>query len=139
MTGEIVWDEKDPSKDRVTATATTSTVTTNNEKRDTHLKSPDFFNVEKFPTLSFKSTKVFSEGGKLKVIGDLTLDGVTKSTTLEVDGSVRSRSRVRTARWSPDSPVTGQIKRSDFGFGSKFTTPVLGDDVQFTIDVEAGK
>ncbi|RXH56450.1 YceI family protein [Granulicella sibirica] len=138
VTGEIVWDEKDPSKDSVTATATTSTVTTNNEKRDAHLKSPDFFNVEKSPTLTFKSTKVFSEGGKLKVIGDLTLGGVTKSTTLEVDGPSAPQPG-QNGKVVTGLSVTGQIKRSDFGFGQKFTAPVLGDDVQFTIDVEAGK
>jgi polyisoprenoid-binding protein YceI len=138
VTGTVVWDDKDPSKSSVEATIDASTVSTNNEARDKHLKSPDFFNVEKFPTLTFKSTSVSGSAGKLQVIGDLTLAGVTKSVTLDVDG--------------PTTPITGQggklvtgfsitgtLKRSDFNFGSKFTNPVLGDDVKFTIDAEAGK
>jgi len=86
VTGNVIWDEKNPSKSSVEATINTTTVTTNNEKRDAHLKSPDFFNVEKFPTMTFKSTAVTSANGKLQVVGDLTLTGVTKSVTLDVDG-----------------------------------------------------
>jgi len=86
VTGTVVWDEKDPSKSSVEATIDAKTVSTNNEKRDAHLKSPDFFNVDKFPTLTFKSTSVTRAAGKLQVIGDLTLAGVTKSVTLDVDG-----------------------------------------------------
>jgi len=73
VTGNVIWDEKNPSKSSVEATINTTTVTTNNEKRDAHLKSPDFFNVEKFPTMTFKSTAVTSANGKLQVVGDLTL------------------------------------------------------------------
>jgi len=135
ITGTVVWDEKNLSNSSVTATIDATTVSTNNEARDKHLKSPDFFNVEKFPTLTFKSTSVTRTNGKLQVIGDLTLAGVTKSVTLDVDG--------------PTPPVkgmhglvmgfsaTGVIKRSDFNFGQKFTAPLLGDDVKFTIDIEA--
>src|SRR5437879_6582551 len=58
VTGTVVWDDKDPSKSSVEATIDTTTVTTNNDARDKHLKSPDFFNVEKYPTMTFKSTSV---------------------------------------------------------------------------------
>jgi len=124
VTGTVVWDEKDLSKASVTATIDTTTVNTNNDARDKHLKSPDFFNIEKFPTMTFKSTSVTRADGKLKVTGDLTLAGVTKSVTLDVDG--------------PTAPVkgahglvtgfsaTGSVKRSDFSFGTKFSEPILG-------------
>ena len=137
VTGEIIWDPKDPSKSSVAATADTTTVTTNNEKRDQHLKSPDFFDVAAKPTLTFKSTKVFMEGGKMKVMGDLTLGGVTKSTTLDVDGPTPPQ-KGQNGKLVTGFSATGMIKRSDFNFGSKYGAPVLGDDVQFTIDIEAG-
>src|ERR1700750_1761465 len=79
--GTVVLDEKNVTQSTVQSTADTATVTTNNEKRDNHLKSPDFFNVEKFPQLTFKSTSLSNTGGKLILTGDLTLAGVTKSVT----------------------------------------------------------
>jgi polyisoprenoid-binding protein YceI len=136
VTGTVIWDEKDLSKASVNATIDTTTVTTNNEARDKHLKSPDFFNVEKFPTMTFKSTSVARADGKLKVIGDLTLAGVTKSVTLDVDGPSAPVKGMQGGLVTGFS-ATGTIKRSDFGFGSKFGEPVLGDEVKFTIDVEA--
>jgi polyisoprenoid-binding protein YceI len=138
VTGTVVWDDKDPSKSSVEATINATTVSTNNEKRDAHLKSPDFFNVEKFPTLTFKSTSVTGANGKLQVIGDLTLAGVTKSVTLDVDGPtvpVKGMGGKLVTGFS----ATGMLKRSDFNFGSKFAAPILGDEVKFTIDVEADK
>jgi polyisoprenoid-binding protein YceI len=136
ITGSVTWDEKDLSKASVTATIDATTVSTNNEARDKHLKSPDFFNIEKFPTLTFKSTSVVRADGKLKVIGDLTLAGVTKSVTLDVDGPTAPVKSMQGGLVTGFS-ATGTIKRSDFGFGSKFGEPVLGDEVKFTIDVEA--
>jgi polyisoprenoid-binding protein YceI len=138
ITGTVVWDAKDPGKSSVEATITTKTVTTNNEKRDAHLKSPDFFNVEKFPTMTFKSTSVTSENGKLQVVGDLTLGGVTKSVTLDVDGPTPPQ-KDQHGKLVTGFSISGMLKRSDFNFGQKFTAPVLGDDVRFTIDSEAGQ
>jgi len=138
ITGNVNWDEKDPSKSSVEATINTTTLTTNNEKRDAHLKSPDFFNVEKFPTMTFKSTAVTGAPGKLQVVGDLTLDGVTKSVTLDVDGPTPPQKGMG-GKLVTGFSATGKLKRSDFNFGSKFGEPMLGDEVQFTIDVEAGK
>jgi polyisoprenoid-binding protein YceI len=138
VTGNVIWDEKNPSKSSVEATINTTTVTTNNEKRDAHLKSPDFFNVEKFPTMTFKSTAVTSANGKLQVVGDLTLTGVTKSVTLDVDGPTPPQKGMG-GKLVTGFSATGKLKRSDFNFGSKFAEPVLGDEVQFTIDIEAGK
>jgi polyisoprenoid-binding protein YceI len=138
VTGNVIWDEKDPTKSSVEATINTTTLTTNNEKRDGHLKSPDFFNVEKFPTMTFKSTAVTGAPGKLQVVGDLTLTGVTKSVTLDVDGPTPPQKGMG-GKLVTGFSATGKLKRSDFNFGSKFGEPMLGDEVQFTIDVEAGK
>jgi polyisoprenoid-binding protein YceI len=138
VNGTVVWDDKDPSKSSVEATINTTTVSTNNEKRDGHLKSPDFFNVEKFPTMTFKSTSVTGNAGKLQVIGDLTLAGVTKSVTLDVDGPTAPVKGMG-GKLVTGFSATGTLKRSDFNFGTKFGAPMLSDDVKFTIDVEAGK
>jgi polyisoprenoid-binding protein YceI len=138
VTGTVVWDDKNPSKSSVEATINATTVSTNNEKRDAHLKSPDFFNVEKFPTLTFKSTSVTGASGKLQVIGDLTLAGVTKSVTLDVDGPTAPVKGMG-GKMVTGFSASGTLKRSDFNFGSKFGEPVLSDEVKFTIDVEADK
>lgn len=138
VNGTVIWDDKDPTKSSVNATIDAKTVSTNNEKRDQHLKSPDFFDVEKNPTLTFKSTSVKSVNGKLEVIGDLTLAGVTKSVTLTVDGPTPPQPGMNKKLVTGFS-ATGTIKRSDFNFGQKFGAPMLSDEVQFTIDVEADK
>ena len=104
VTGTIVWDEKDPSKSSVEATIDTNTVSTNNVNRDKDLKSDHYFNVEKFPTMTFKSTSVSRVNGKLQVVGDLTLAGVTKSVTLDVDGPTRSAEGDGRQAWSSASP-----------------------------------
>jgi polyisoprenoid-binding protein YceI len=138
ITGTVVWDDKDPTKSSVEATMTAATVSTNNDARDKHLKSPDFFDVEKYPTLTFKSTSVTSSGGKLQVVGDLTLTGVTKSVTLTVDGPTAPQ-KGQGGKLVTGFSATGTLKRRDFNFGPKFGESVIGDDIQFTIDVEADK
>jgi polyisoprenoid-binding protein YceI len=138
VTGTIVWDDKDPTKSSVEATMDANTVSTNNDNRDKDLKSANFFNVEKFPTLTFKSTSVSGAGGKLQVVGDLTLAGVTKSVTLAVDGPTAPQKGMG-GKTVIGLSATGIVKRSDFNFGSKYGSTMLGDDVKFTIDIEANK
>jgi len=138
VTGTVVWDDKDPSKSSVEATIDATTVSTNNDARDKHLKSPDFFNVEKFPTLTFKSTSVSGASGKLQVTGDLTLGGVTKSVTLDVDGPTAPQKGMG-GKMVTGFSASGLLKRSDFNFGNPKFNGLLGDDVKFTIDVEADK
>lgn len=136
--GTVMLDDKDITKSSVQATINTATVNTNNEGRDKHLKSPDFFDVEKFPTMTFKSTSLSNAGGKLTLIGDLTLNGVTKPVTLALDGPSAPQKGQRGGLVSGFS-ATGTIHRTDFNFGSKYSAPMLGDDVQFTIDIEMSK
>jgi polyisoprenoid-binding protein YceI len=138
ITGTIVWDDKDPSKSSVEATIDTNTVSTNNAGRDKDLKSANYFDVEKFPTMTFKSTSVKRVGDKLQVIGDLTLTGVTKSVTLDVDGPTPPQKGMG-GKQVIGLSATGMIKRTDFNFAPKMPSMALGDEVKITIDVEANQ
>jgi polyisoprenoid-binding protein YceI len=138
ITGTIVWDDKDPSKSSVEATMDTTTVDTNNAARDTDLKSDKFFNVAKYPTMTFKSTSVKRVDGKLQVVGDLTLAGMTKSVTLDVDGPTAPQKGMG-GKMVIGLSATGLVKRSDFAFAPKMPAMVIGDEVQFTIDSEANQ
>lgn len=85
--GTLELDDKDITKSTVEVTIDLASINTHEPKRDAHLKSPDFFDVAKYPTATFKSTKVQKAGkDKLKVTGDLTLHGITKPVVLDVDG-----------------------------------------------------
>lgn len=136
--GTIVWDEANMSKSSVEATLDATSVNTGTEPRDKHLRSADFFNVEKFPTITFKSTAITLANGKLQVVGDLTIAGITKSVTLDVDGPTPPQ-KGNGGKLVIGLSASGTIKRTDFNFGSKFPSAMISDDVKFTIDVEAGK
>lgn len=117
-------------------TGESKSINTDNEQRDTHLKSADFFDVEKFPALTFKS-KSFKkvEGKKYKLTGDLTLHGVTKPVELDVtfNGTYVSPMNKKTVA---GFKVTGIIKRSDFAIGTKFPGAMLGDEVTLSANTE---
>src|SRR5688572_1616519 len=109
----------------VELTAKTTSIDTRVEARDNHLKSADFFDVEKYPTLHFKSTSLKKAGkNKYKLTGDLTLHGVTKTVTMDLlyqGSTVNPMSKQLTAGFQ----VTGAIKRSDFKIGSSFPEPMI--------------
>jgi polyisoprenoid-binding protein YceI len=112
--GTVELDEKDVTKSTVEVTIDLGSVNTNEPKRDAHLKSPDFFDVAKFPTAIFKSTKVQKAGkNKLKVTGELSLHGVTKPVVLEVEGPTDA---FKTPFGTTVRGVhaTGKIDRKDF-------------------------
>ncbi|WP_035350778.1 YceI family protein [Edaphobacter aggregans] len=136
--GTVLYDEKNITKSTVTSTAETATVATGVEARDKHLKSPDFFDVEKYPQLTFKSTSISNTGGKLTLTGDLTLNGVTKRVTLDVDGPAPGQTD-KDGKTRSGFSANGTLKRSDFNFGSKFGSAMVGDDIKFSIDLEIDK
>ncbi|HUL58117.1 MAG TPA: YceI family protein [Anaeromyxobacteraceae bacterium] len=141
-TGAVVLDDKDPSKDSVTATIDVTSINTRVEQRDTHLKSPDFFDSAKFPAITFKSSKVEKAGeGKYKVTGDLTIKGTTKPVVLDVTGpTAEIKDPWGNARRG--FAATTQINRKDFGLNWSKTIeagPVVGDDVKIEIDGELVK
>ncbi|WP_266204991.1 YceI family protein [Pontibacter kalidii] len=120
----------------VEMTAKTASIDTRVEDRDTHLKSADFFDVEKYPTMTFKSTAVKKAGkDNYKLTGNLTLNGVTKPVTMNMvyKGTVENpMSKKQTAGFQ----VTGTIKRSDFNLGSGFPAPMVSDEVRIKADGE---
>jgi polyisoprenoid-binding protein YceI len=141
-TGTIKLDEKDPTKSSVEATIDASTINTREEKRDAHLKSPDFFDVAKHPTITFKSTKVEKKGeGKLAVTGDLTIRGVTKAVVLDVVGPTPEiKDPMGSARRG--FAASTEIDRKDFGLTWSKTVeagPVVGDKVKIEIEAEVVK
>lgn len=133
--GTLVYDEKDPSKATVEATLPLSGLDSFVPKLDEHLKSADFLDAAKYPTVTFKSTKVVPAGkGKLKVTGDLTVHGVTKPVTLDVSlNKIGPHPMMKVQTVGFDATAT--IKRSDFGVGAY--VPNVSDDIKIRITTEA--
>jgi polyisoprenoid-binding protein YceI len=133
--GTLVYDEKDPSKATVEATLPLSGLDSFVPKLDEHLKSADFLDAAKYPNVTFKSTKVTPAGkGKLKVVGDLTVHGVTKPVTLDVTlNKVGPHPMMKVQTVGFDATTT--IKRSDFGVGAY--VPNVSDDIKIRITTEA--
>ncbi len=136
--GIVKLDEKDMTRSSVEASIDATTVSTNEDARDKHLKGPEFFDVEKYPVLTFKSSSLTNSGGKLTLTGDLTLNGITKQVTLALDGPAPPQTDKKGVTRSGFS-AEGTLHRTDFNLGPKYGPPVIGNDVQFTIDVEMDK
>ncbi|HET6202607.1 MAG TPA: YceI family protein [Planctomycetota bacterium] len=137
VSGTLVYDEASPAASSVEVTIKADSVDTHNAGRDKHLKSPDFFNAEEFPVLSFKSKSVkgSGKGGGLEVTGDLTIHGVTKPVT--VKGVHTGTGKGMKGEERAGFETTFTIKRSDFGM--RFMAEALGDEVQITVALEGVK
>jgi polyisoprenoid-binding protein YceI len=140
VTGTVQLDDKDISKSSVDVTIDAASVDTRVADRDKDLRSDHFFDVEKYPTITFKSTKVEQvEPGKLKVTGDLTIHGVTKQAVLDVEGPTAP---VKDPWGNQRAAVNATTKLNRQDFGVKWNAKmdggglVVGDDVAITIDAE---
>ncbi len=136
--GNILLDEADATKSSVQVTIDITTLDTGEAPRDTHIKSPDFFDVAKFPTATFASTGVAKTGSHLKVTGNFTLHGITRPVELDVDGPSAAVPGMDHKPHSGYSATT-TINRKDFGVGPNFTAAVVGDEVKLTIELEVIK
>ncbi len=137
LSGTVQYDPSDPSKTVIDATIDANSVDTRVEPRDKDLRSPNFFDVEKFPAITFKSKKVEPAGtGKLKVTGDLTIHGVSKEVVLDVEGPNGPNKDPR-GNMHMGASATTQINRKDFGVNG--APGGVGNDVQIIIDVEMVK
>jgi polyisoprenoid-binding protein YceI len=143
VSGTVNLDDKDVSKSSVDAAVDASTVSSRDAKRDEHLKSADFFDVAKYPELTFKS-KSFKKAGKdkLKVVGDLTMHGVTKETTFDV---ALSGNDVKDpwGNMRKGAVATSKVNRKDFGLNWNAALEAggvaVGDEVSITLDLSLVK
>lgn len=133
--GELMLDQKNLAQSSVSMTIDTDSIQSGFDKRDAHLKSADFFDAAKNPTVSFKSTKVQDLGhGKLKVTGDLSMHGVTRPVTLDVSINKIGPNPMNAAQTKAGFTATGTIKRSDFDL--KYALPAVADEVRLKLDSE---
>jgi polyisoprenoid-binding protein YceI len=141
ITGKAAIDDSDITKSKVDADIPANTVNTDNEKRDAHLKSGDFFDVAKFPKMTFVSKSITKSGGDLAVNGDLTIHGVTKPVTLATTLTPEMKDPFGGTRRG--LTATTKINRKDFGLtwnkALESGGVVVGDEVQITIDAELVK
>ncbi len=142
LKGAVTFDEKNVGKSSIEATIDIDTINTNEPKRDAHLKSPDFFDVAKFPQMSFKSTRIYKADGVMKADGNLMLHGVIRPVTLtltELSGEVKhpQGSIVRGA------VATTRISRKDYGLTWNKTIEaggvVVGDEIAITLEIELSR
>jgi len=138
FSGTFSYDAGKPQSWSAMATIEAASINTGIEKRDNHLRSPDFFDVQKFPTLVFKSTGITDvQGSKAKLHGDLTMHGVTKPIVLDLDfaGAVKDPMG---QGMRAGATATGHVNRLDFGIGpaSGPMAGMVGNDVDITIETE---
>ena len=140
ITGKLELDESDITKSRVEAFIDATTINTREPDRDTHLKSAEFLDVEKFPNLSFKSTQISKNGeGELSVEGDLTMHGVTRKVVFEVEGpSAATKDPWGNTRIGLSA--TTRVNRKDFGLNWNSVLEagglLVGEEVAISLDVE---
>ena len=128
--------KSDYSDIKVDLTAQIASINTDQEQRDNHLKGDDFFDAQKYPTLTFKSTGLKNvKGNQYKLTGNLTMHGVTKTVMLDVvfEGKVTNPMNKKDIAVFT---IKGVLKRLDFGIGSKYAAAVVGDDVTLDASVE---
>jgi polyisoprenoid-binding protein YceI len=139
VTGTVDLDEEDPSRSSIDVTIDAATVDTREAQRDTHLRSADFFDVEHYPVITFKTSKVerFLED-RYKAVGELTIRGVSRPVVLDITAEGRTRDP-----WGNDRAgfsATTKIKRSDFGLTWNQILEAggvaVGDEVKISIDAE---
>lgn len=141
VSGTLQVNAADPAKSVVDVTIKAASIDTREPQRDTHLRSADFFDVERFPTLRFKSTRVSGEAEDLKVTGDLTIRDVTREVTLTVtpEGQGKDPWGGERAGYS----AKGKINRTEFGLTWNQVLEaggvVVGDEIKISIDVEVVK
>jgi polyisoprenoid-binding protein YceI len=137
--GSVTWDGKSVATVKADATIDTTAITTYNPKRDEHLKSPDFFDVAKFPTITFKSKRAEAgANGGFKLVGDLTLRGVTKEVVLDVDGP--SKPIVAQGKTRVGATATTKLNRQDYGVSWNRNIDgggvIVGDEITITLELE---
>jgi polyisoprenoid-binding protein YceI len=135
----ILYNEADVTKSTVTATIGVDTVDTGVEQRNTHLKTPDFFDIATYSSATFTSTSVTKSSSGLRIAGNLTLHGITKPVVLDAQGPTGPVPGMQDHKPHAGFTATTTISRSAFGIGSKFPAAIVGDQVKLTIELEVVK
>ncbi|MEI9937981.1 MAG: YceI family protein [Pseudomonadota bacterium] len=139
LEGKVTWDPSKPEATQIESAIDVASISTRDEKRDGHLKSPDFFDAEKFPKITFKSKSVKAKGkDELSITGDITIHGVTKEVVFEVEGpSAPSTDPFGNVRIG--ATANAKIKREDFGLTWNAALEaggvLVGNDVKITVDI----
>jgi polyisoprenoid-binding protein YceI len=143
VSGTLAYDPENVTAGTIDAVIDATTISTREPQRDAHLKSPDFFDVEKFPALTFKSTGVSQKDDTIEVQGDLTIHGITKGVVLKLDEPVATQLKDPWGNQRIGASATTKINRKDFGlvFNQTLDTGglAIGDSVTITIDISAVK
>lgn len=140
LSGSAVYDPRNPAATKIEATIDVASINTREEKRDAHLKSADFFDVESFPTIKFVSKKTVSKGdGELAVTGDLTIHGTTREIVLEVS-EITPEHKDPWGNLRIGATAQTKIKRSDFGMTWNAALEaggfLVGDEVKIHLEVQ---
>lgn len=143
LEGTVEYDPEKPTETKIDAAIDAASISTREPQRDAHLRSADFLDVEKYPTITFRSKRVEPEGeGEGKVTGDLTIHGVTREVTLNVEGPT-PETKDPWGNLRRGAAATTKIKRSDFGltWNAALETGgfLVGDEIKIEIEVELVK
>lgn len=134
VSGTAVIDDSDITKSSVNATIDVASIDTGVQMRDNDLRSANYFDAQQYPTITFKSTSVSKSNSGLKITGDLTIHGVTKQVTLDVDGPSAPVKMGPNMRRGLSATTT--INRKDFGVGVKTPGVAVGEEIKIQLDVE---
>ena len=142
LSGAVVYDPANISATKINATIDAASISTRNEKRDAHLRSADFFDTAKFPTITFSSKRAWKADGVLQVEGALTMHGVTRDVVLRIDGPTpETKDPWGNARIG--ATATTKLNRKDWGLAWNKALEsggvLVGEEIAITIDVEAVK
>jgi polyisoprenoid-binding protein YceI len=138
LSGSVDFDPERPEQAKVAATIDATSIDTRDDKRDAHLRSPDFFDVEKFPTLEFRSKRVAKSDDGYQLVGDLTMHGVTKEIALEVEGPTTS-TKDPWGNTRIGASATAKINRKDWGLNWNAALEaggvLVGEQVKIQLEV----
>jgi polyisoprenoid-binding protein YceI len=140
VSGTVLLDSENPANSKADASIEVASIDTREPQRDAHLKSADFFDAEKYPLIAFHAKQIDGSGSEWKLRGDLTIHGVTKEISLDVDGPT-PETKDPWGNVRIGATATGKLNRKDFGLGWNAALEaggvLVGEEVKLTIDVEA--
>jgi polyisoprenoid-binding protein YceI len=140
VSGTVTYDAANPAASKAEASIEVASIETRDPQRDAHLKSADFFDAEKYPLIGFRGAALSGNGESWKLKGDLTIHGVTREITLDVDGPT-PETKDPWGNLRIGATATGKLSRKDFGLTWNAALEaggvLVGDDIKLTIEVEA--